>query len=575
MLRKMLVERSISVRQTLLAAFFILFCCLFVLILYKTVAKRDVTERESREFSVAFVAWQMRSLGWVPAAEQPKRISDLDLSIAAVEAVLVNGKPAIPESRWGKLSRKMAQFAGAAILFLKSAEPRQIGQRLELFVDDEAIDSLNNVRRVLHHPIPAEVVLTFDRPWEGMASYYVTVFKDEDRYKMYYRAWGEPELGRNERTAYAESTDGIHWTKPSLGMYLYAGSTSNNIVWDGPYAESHNFTPFRDTNPDAPDAERYKAIGNSPLAVPFLRDTLSALVSRDGIHWKKMQEAPLDFLKGLGAEQAYDSQNVVFWDSVGHQYVAYFRMWRDVRVIARSTSPDFREWSEPHIIEMGDRAPENFYTNATFPYFRAPHILIAMPMRFVQHRKVTEFRSVTGVSDAVFMTSRDGIHFDRSFTEAFIRPGRDIRDWTARGNTPAWGILPTSDDELSLYVLKQFEHTSVHLQRYTLRTDGFVSVSAPYEGGELFTKTLTFSGAALIVNAETSAAGSIRVEIQDHLGRPIPGFALEDSPSFYGDEIDHIVRWNSGSSVGVLAGKPVRLRFVMRDADLYSFRFSE
>lgn len=560
-------KQSVLPRQALLTTLFVLLFCFFFLVLREATSERYASEQDSKEFAVALIAWQLKSQGWVPPRELLKKSSDVDLAEAAVEAALVKGKSVLPEGRWRKFVTSVAQLVDVAIRSFHSEEPRHLGYQLELFVDDAAIYSLNNVHRILHHPAPAEVALTFDKPWEGIASAYVTVFEDGNRYRMYYRAWGEPELGRNERTAYAESTDGIHWTKPSLGLYSYGGSTANNLIWAGMNAESENFTPFRDTNPEAPDSERYKAIGSNP---PI------ALVSSDGIHWKKMREEPLDFLREFKVRQAYDSQNVVFWNPILHAYVAYFRLWTGhVRLIARSTSPDFREWSQPQIIDTGDVPPEHLYTNATLPYFRAPHILIAMPMRFVQHRKVTEFRSVTGVSDAIFMTSRDGIHFDRSFMEAFIRPGRDVRNWTARGNIPSWGILPTSDDELSLYILEQFEHESIHLRRYTLRTDGFVSVNAPYEGGEFTTRTLTFSGAVLLANAETSAVGSLRVEIQDHLGRPIPGYTLADSLPFYGDAIEHTIRWKDGSYVGALAGKPVRIRFVMRDADLYSFRFSE
>ena len=71
----------------------------------------------------------------------------------------------------------------------------------------------------------------------------------------------------------------------------------------------------------------------------------------------------------------------------------------------------------------------------------------------------------------------------------------------------------------------------------------------------------------------TSAAGGLRVEIQDGKGQPIPGFSLEECSEIIGDEISRIVSWKKGSEVGSLAGKTIRLRFVMKDADLYSLRF--
>ncbi len=132
-------------------------------------------------------------------------------------------------------------------------------------------------------------------------------------------------------------------------------------------------------------------------------------------------------------------------------------------------------------------------------------------------------------------------------------------------------------DKLSLYVYDGGFWTTndkaTRLRRYTLRIDGFVSMQASLSGGELVTKPLIFEGKELVMNYATSAAGSLQVEIQDTGGRPIPGFGLADSPEIYGDRIDGKVTWKSGADLGPLAGKPVRLRFVLKDADLYAFRF--
>jgi len=114
---------------------------------------------------------------------------------------------------------------------------------------------------------------------------------------------------------------------------------------------------------------------------------------------------------------------------------------------------------------------------------------------------------------------------------------------------------------------------SWHIERLLLRTDGFASVSAPWAGGEMITEPLTFTGSRLEINYRTGAPGFVRVEIQDADGTPIPGYALDDGPEIIGDEIEHIVAWKGGADVARLAGQPVRLRFAMKDAGLYSFRF--
>jgi len=98
-------------------------------------------------------------------------------------------------------------------------------------------------------------------------------------------------------------------------------------------------------------------------------------------------------------------------------------------------------------------------------------------------------------------------------------------------------------------------------------------VQAPLKGGEFVTKPLVFEGSKLVMNFSTSAAGSIRVEMQDKDGKPIEYFTLADCPEIYGDTIEHVVVFKDGSDVSKLAGKPIRLRFLMKDADLYSIRF--
>ena len=89
----------------------------------------------------------------------------------------------------------------------------------------------------------------------------------------------------------------------------------------------------------------------------------------------------------------------------------------------------------------------------------------------------------------------------------------------------------------------------------------------------MVTKPLIFSGSELVINYSTSAAGSVRIEIQDAEGKPLPGFGMEDATEIYGDDVERVVPWKGGASLAALAGKPVRLRFVLKDADLYSLRF--
>ena len=111
------------------------------------------------------------------------------------------------------------------------------------------------------------------------------------------------------------------------------------------------------------------------------------------------------------------------------------------------------------------------------------------------------------------------------------------------------------------------------MRRYTLRLDGFVSVTAPLSGGEFTTKPIRFAGKELTINYATSVAGSIQIEIQDAAGEAIPGFALANCPDMLGDSVDRVIRWKGKSDVSHMAGKPIRLRFVLKDADVYAFQF--
>jgi hypothetical protein len=461
-------------------------------------------------------------------------------------------------------------FAATAFVLLTTAasaqpQPLDLGDRLELFVDGYLVDRMTGVTRVLHPPERREVAIVYDAPWEGKASHYVTVFQDGATYRMYYRGLPlvnfDNEQAGPEVTCYAESADGIHWTKPKLGLCESQGSKENNIVWTG--AGAHNFAAFKDANPNCPADQQYKAVAGGPLL---------ALASPDGLHWRRLQDAPII------TEGAFDSQNLAFWDSVRGEYRAYIRDFADgVRTIRTCTSPDFLHWTKPEWVRYGDAPPEHLYTNGTTPYFRAPQIFVAFPKRFLPQRtKHTELPpNFAGLSEGVFMSTRDGANFDRSFMEAWIRPGLDPNNWWQRTNGPAWGVVQTGPGELSVYWVEHYENPKLdcQLRRGTLRLDGFVSVNAPYAGGELVTKPLRFTGSKLVLNYATSAAGSVQVEIQDAAGNPVEGFALAQCPEIYGDETERAVTWTGGPDVSKLAGQPVRLRFVMKDADLYSIRF--
>ena len=494
-----------------------------------------------------------------------------------------------------------------------AADPTDIGTRRELFVDDALIESVSGgARLVLHHPEPREIALDHDAPWEGTGSGYHSVFRDGDKYRMYYKAWhldvkdGKVNTGSHPLyCCYAESDDGIHWRKPELGLVDFKGSKANNIVlapetFGEVKSDPGHPAVFRDDNPACPPEARYKAIIRA--AKPH---GLLVFQSPDGLHWSLAHPEPVI------TEGAFDSQNLAFFDPNIGAYRAYWRVFTEgqtdaenwkpggVRAIRTAVSKDLVHWEQWKDLTYVDSPKEELYTNGVKPYSRAPHLLIGFPTRYIdrgwsdsmralpelaarEDRAKASQRYGTAITEGLMMASRDGVNFKR-WNEAFLRPGIE-RDgtWHYGHQYLAWHPVETQStlegapNELSFYATESYwTGKSSVLRRYALRLDGFVSANAPLSGGELITKPVRFSGKRLALNFSSSAAGGIRVEIQDESGKPLPGFALEDCPEVFGDSLERTVAWKSGADLSAFAGKTVRLRFALRDADLFAYRFAE
>ena len=461
------------------------------------------------------------------------------------------------------------------------AGPIDVGSRRQLFLDDYWFDRSWNTRLTLHRPIPREVALESDRPWEEEGIHYSSVVHSDGRYQMCYRA------GR--QTCYAESGDGVRWIKPNLGLYSFQGSGNNNILGG---AELHNASQILDPNEPPGSPGRYKMIASS--------GGLRGYVSPDGIGWKPVRETP------LVTSGPFDSHNTLLWDDERGLYVIYMRgvdtstggpvMWdpegrRYVhnrpevdksrfrggrRAIRRCESQDFLHWSEPEMVlarDLKDPANLHHYTNAAVNYFRAARSFLMFPMVFyVRDDKSLAYQ--TGLSDVQLASSRDGVHWLRPLRKPFLSPGPDQRNWVDRNPIMGQGVVPTGRDEISMYYTELYRSPECRLRRCSLRNDGFVSVDGPYEGwGEFTTRPIVFSGSRLGLNYSTSGGGGLRVELQDETGAPLPGVGMKDCPRIAGDRTGGIVRWEPRADLSRFAGRPVRLRIRLRDAHLYAFRF--
>ncbi|MBQ4047024.1 MAG: hypothetical protein IJC93_01470 [Clostridia bacterium] len=467
-----------------------------------------------------------------------------------------------------------------------------IGTRLEPLWDDTILDPAKTTAELRRFsPVKREKVMEFGEPWEGDGCDYFNFLCDNGLWRMYYLAWKITEDGRvpdhhEIRVCYAESRDGLHWEKPALGLCEFNGSKENNILLDENTQKFDNFFVFIDQNPNCPPEERFKAVAqnNGPSGLSLL-----AYLSADGIHFTPAHT--------ITTGDYYDSLNTAFYDTVNKRYVAYVRGFHSgkqeggVRDIRYLTSPDFVNWSRAEELTYSDPLDIPLYTNVISPYYRAPHVFVGFPSRYIERKAWTKnydrlcgkemrrrrmeasARYGLAVTDCIFMSSRDGAYFTR-YQDAFLRPGAENgRNWVYGDCYPAYGMLetPSADrgaaSELSMFVFENhWQGIPTELYRYTNRIDGFAGLSVGSSPKVAVTKPLVFAGSELVLNFATSARGSLFVTIEDADGNRL------ESGELFGDSIERVVDFDGDLSA--FAGKPVSICFTMEECDLFSLRFA-
>ena len=485
----------------------------------------------------------------------------------------------------------------------------------ELCWDMRILDKVDNVELTIHKPERRGFVLDgADASWEEYIGYHA-VMKVGDTYRLYYQARAnisnsdaEPQT-KKEMYCVAYSKDGKHFERPNLDKIEFRGTKNNNImVLEDRFID--NFTIHYDENPDCPPDEKFKALSLQFHIPPKKMDDGTDLYT-ELLYYKSADGINFEYAGVLDVPGVFDSYNIVFWDKQCSEYKMYIRdfhnadgsrstyapvaamevAYRDVRI---TTSKDFVHWTAPELITFEDgNIHIQLYTGMISQYKRG-NMFLALPTRYNNRPDDVESldalpqwgglrkewneaknRGGSVANDTGIMTSRDGRHFDR-WDGAFMTTGIERPDNWAYGNGYiSYAPVETDSDfdgdvkELSLYRVEGHNVASPKILRYALRLDGFYSWHAPYSGGCVITKPVTFEGDSLEINFATSSLGHVRIYICDEDGNPIEGY---DSKKHFGDSLGRNIKFEKPLSA--LAGKTVRLKFEIKDADLYAFKFN-
>ncbi|HRE80929.1 MAG TPA: hypothetical protein PLN52_07760 [Opitutaceae bacterium] len=500
------------------------------------------------------------------------------------------------------------------------AAARNPGQDWQLLVDRSLVSSTKGLAWVQHESQSAGVALRSDRPWEGDALYISSIYYLDGEYRMLYRGLDVRVDGESSYLCLARSRDGIHWEKPELGLIEFDGTRANNIIADAQGRRLGMCYTFLDPRPGTPANERVKAIAwtDGKRYYHWARNNkgnlkMVLLASANGEVFQEME----GYANTLRSDRpnAFDGGSI-FWSAEEQCFVGYLRWWDEgaaphprslqdwmivhpgTRSVFRVTSKDLRSWSEAVPMSFGQTPREHIYESSTHPYFRSPQLYLALANRFNPGRRGISDTEALGlrirtlpnsgggprydftrdVNDLILMTTRPGTAvYERPFMEAFMRPGVEPGNWGSRSNYAPQhgGLIRTGRAEMSFLVTRQHLQPGNHIERRTLRLDGLTSLRAPYAHGEFTSVPLLCSGDRLELNYSTSGVGEVQVEIQDEAGEALPGFSLNDCVPLIGDRISGGVAWKAESSLRSLRGRSVRIRMVLSDADIYSFRFAE
>ena len=460
----------------------------------------------------------------------------------------------------------------------------------QLFIDDYVIAELKGVKKVLNQPVkhPNNPLLRKHEREHAMT--YGAVVRDnrDGLYKLWYQIWSDPK-GSIGTAGYAVSKDGIKWERPVTDEA--AGTNLAIFEPKEPWVGAPGIIiDARETDPQ----RRFKILY---LAQPTLKSaSLSSGVaySADGIHWKQEPQNPLIPYS--------DTQIAPYWDARLSRYVAYLRFGPpNIRNIARIESPDFLHWS-PKITVVKKSKLDAPYLTELYTMTAMPYAGVYVGLLNTYHgqtiKQIPDDKPWMDRVNAQLVFSRNGVTWQRVLSSGAITASqlREDRDWKQAADQATflpygefkkdwdWGQIYPHHPPLVVGDETRFYYTGIsgrHWSTYhkddtdhavglaTLRLDGFVSVETSTEG-TLTTKPLVFLGDTLVVNANAKG-GSLVVEALDADAKPIAGFARADCAPITNDGIHHVVTWKSNPDCHLLQGRPIKLRFYLKNAKLFSF----
>jgi hypothetical protein len=470
---------------------------------------------------------------------------------------------------------------------IQAAEPIDVGSDKQLILDGLFLADSQGVSLKIHPPRKTgDVILRPEHEWESASLNWFNVVQDQGRidrsakYRMWYEAYDVDGWPTADDTSfcYAESRDGIRWTKPVLQLFTYKDSDQNNILFrqigseeHGNLSRVHGTGVFIDTHA-SPEA-RYKAVGQGLFVRPSQRPhRIAGMVSADGLKWTRLPQPIIDVFA--------DSQYSGFWDASRERYVLFGRVGGRGRSLGRSESVDFSHFDPLKLVaQTDDRDPtsSDLYNSAAIKYAYAPNVYLMFPSLY-QHGPDT--------LDIRLAVSRDGVRWSRPDREtAFIPLGKG-KAFDSGSLYMGQGMIRVEDELWLYYSGSPLRHQEAGLEnfakpgnarvysRVVARLDRFVAATAGPGGGSFTSPPLRFTGEALKLNIRVRRAGRVRLGLLDEDGQPHPKLSVRDCLPIVGDSLSKTVQWKTGSDVSGCATKPTRLRVEMTDAELFGFQFT-